>query len=1324
MNYQAKAKKHFLESYEQYAKTIQNRSQNQTTKTSELSKEDTAKLKSRLFEQSVFVSRYQGEGSAAFVYLIDNYDHICYNLCAREGMQDECFWDNLNEISLLFRIFPQCLVSLSKMFEIDEKWVKLANHKQLVNNVESIKNAFGYVPELGKTLDGKFRYLVNMPAEVVIAYLDKTRDLTLDETANSRIFMEMAHQSRWGNLWLQIISALLWQDTITEEDAWRHAKLEARRAPRKAYELVTIQAILALISRFDILPFYIRSDGRLQLERANKVPWGTSMVPLLYSLLELSKEEKGCNLTKEAAEIMVTYRFEAAQTSLENVMLDEKSVYTDILKYITFKCKRVIKISRERDYTSPRVYDGQILESEAYPGEEAYLDNEIKKNCYPAWLDYTNRFIKSCQTSDKVANTERVRLLMVMCQIFGNPGIYYKTSLVLEAVKSIEAQIKNILNIPKPKSFITYEGMDIPLEYDWEAGDEIWKLVADEYSHRIQEVEHVLHRRDFTEWYVSLLTNRSQGNKVELGDLLPMDRMSEKGKLILSVAQARIAAFLLDLPTYYVTIKFLTALKTSGMCTTRFQNNRRARIVEIVPNVDQTAYAIVLRVFNETKKLYEDVAVGKQEGGIYDMALQLMVTGNPYAISIFSDISAMDASTQPFIAAMFPQLLAEYINRNQLGPDKYFGFSKTKFDVKITNQQGPSTLELRPLSQNLLLVLSQRLAKKYLLKDNIFGTTIEINPGIFESGRFDTSAQHTTLLSILARIAIRKIRNKHGGLTAEFILRKFGDDSYDAMMNSGFMGSEALLQEYIDYTTDFLHRTGFEVETQVSRMMGDFLQQLAYNGVQIPKSARSSVYCDERGNTAVRDPVAQIKVVADVFSAASQRVYAPENVQSIVRSAWEMIRTIRLVTNTNASIGPRWMRYVKQLGKRSYFQFPTIMISLPPLNFPNLNFKINDIVYPYSSLLRTVGDAKFVWLLNFGLNSDDKIELMAVERDSIGRIKSQDPYQLFKIRQTNPLLLDCVTMGAFNRASILSKKRTELLSDEIDSMARTMSTFYNQERIVTSIMAWQKLRREYGITVPEHISYWSQPIAKIKDMFSAITESVLDVVEINDDFVRYLSKYKRDDPKEIRDKFLTSCFIITPSNEPNLEEYNPLPLPIIPGYREYSDYCYYDQMAGSPLLDRGKVSKAARIFESKYGQNFDLETALREGVKAYARGPSAFTFFMDALSLPPDVRIDFQQAIVSGALALSDLAYHTGFQRDIQFAISGNVERLSRYFNVPVAPSNSLKRTMRLVLRDFMMLTVHMNAFKTLTIQPAVLTEGFYEKRKFLRRIGVDSIQV
>ena len=1267
-------------------------------------KEKDARSKRILIESLNVHTSYAKEAKDVFFDFMHNYQDICQQLCSQEKVQDQQFLKRINDIGLLSRMFPQTIIALAELCDTSE-YDTYANDQTLLNNTTSIIGAFNYNKVLGKVVDAKYRYLVNMPGDYVKDYL-RGKAQEDDVTYNAKLFLAVGNQSRWGDLWRQIFSAFLWMDTVTEANAWRHTNLLGRDSKRFAYELETIKAISAILKRFDTLPWYIRFDKNIVIERLCTTTWHTSIASLLYSLLELSKEEKGCNVTPEAVKEMIKFRFTCARTSFEQEMLNAKKIRASILKTLTFELGDNVRISRSEDYQSEQLTHDTGGEIEIYDGERNTLMKQLREKLPSGYFHYLTNKFKGIKTGDACKNTETLRFLHSEAQIFFNPGIYYDTAITLEAIKSIEAQIKHIPNLPKTIEEVDLYGLRYTSKYNWDTGSPVWKIIKETYYKMLDEVIDVLEQKDYEEFFVSLLTNRSQGEKVNLDEFTSIDSLDDRIKLLKSVAQARLAVFCLAQEEYQSMDKYLETLGKIGLCTTRKQNDRRKRVVEMVPNADQVAFAIVLRVFNALKKHHEAIAVGKQEGGAYDMALQLWITGSKNSASIFSDVASMDASTILFLGSVFMQLIAEYIIEHGLGPEKYFASSTTKAQVFSQEKDGSVTKVFPALAISLFLVLGNIQNKRYSIKDPVFGSTIEINPQVFPSGRFDTSAQHTTFLSIIANAVQKLMENKFGQGFLQLYERRFGDDAYTGLVTTDHRQLESYVRYYIDYTNELLTQACFEVEAEASRFYGDFLQQTAFNGLIIPKSARTSFYCDEQQQTAMRDPLAQVAIISSVSLTASQRTYAPENVTTLADAAWIMVKTLRVVADLKPS--GELLHYITHLGKRTYLLFPYYCLHLPPFSHPNKNIRLTDEkVIPYTSLMHAVGLSKLVYLQNCVYSEEDWESLEARYN-----LEAIDPISLFSKKERGQEFIEALVFNSYSRSQVLEKHRSQLLADDIGRMANVLDGYQNRGRMMLSYHAWTMLNDTFGIKVPTRLSYWAQSHEKISNMFKARTEMENEAIIINNDMVKYYNQSLHSIPKKVRYNFITTCIRITPDDKRTYQpRFQVLIPPILPGYREGSEYYLYQEYTGNGVMDRGHVSKALQAMESKYGQNFDLQAAMEFGSIAKERGAVALSYFLDVLSLSENLKADLRFAILSNENYISDLFYNTGFQRDIQFGISGEARTfqdvITNKLNV-----KSLDRLIPTVVRDIHLLAIHLYHGRKVSIGASSLTKNFYNRRR------------
>lgn len=1273
--------------------------------------------------------------------VISKYERVSFLLCAKEAIIDNDAVELIAMVLEPIKMYPDLLLDLVHIIPDPPEEIKvLLSSSELINpNISLVKDGFKYDMVTGQVLDAKYRYLINMDGMEIRKYLNDRANTDFNVRVNSELFMQLSNQSRWNNIWIQIAISLFYMDTISFDRALQNTILTQSSERRFGSDLITYQSICYMIKQWEMLPFQVRQDGVLDISNYEQV-WSTCQVPLMYSLLELSKEERGCNITNDFLTIIIQYRTRCACTSFETETLDKKGAYSPMLKLISYNLKSYARYSFSKDYRIQMLkkYDENVeigLTSDEYTELLKSTREKADSMFVTLFESYLKKLVKGTHTQ----NTELARWLSGVVLTMGNAGIYYKTSLVLEKEKSVASQTLGTLNFPKPEKLWYFNDMKLDLSTNWKTGDQMYEEISKRYKSAIQPYIHELNVDNLQEWFYTLLTNKSQGFKVDVDNFV--NRMNIDPELLSdlrNVGQVRVASFLLDNEIYNVFERYIETLMNDGVCTIRFQNNRRARIVEIVPNVDQIGYAIVLKMFEALKSDTEEIAVGKQIGGISDMKLQLRISGQQNGISIFSDVSAMDAHTQPNVAVMFLKMLAEVIIEQKIGPLIYFPFKTTECmyeNTQYSNNSNNMILKqvIPSLAQTLLYIASQRLNKKYLLKDKIFGTEIEINPTIFESGRFDTSAQHTKLLKFSADVVYERVKVLHGDCVGKYIAtqRKFGDDSYECLEYNALTKSELtnLIDTIVKLTNESLYQVGLKSETELSSYYGDFLQQMAFCGVVIPKSARSSIYTDEKSALMNRDVISVITIMSNILTASAQRSYAPENIMSLVRNIWATNRLFRLLPSKPLSINNNLRKYVKQYGTRCYLQYPYILISLPPLNFPNQTWKFtNGLVLPASSSLRTVGLCKLNYIWNELFPVELRSELFSSESNLIGDVKVVDIYNKFCEVMKDTNIVESMIFSSYQRSQQLSKMRYERLSDPIMKMGNVAKNYFNQNMLRNSAAAAVTLKTTYGITMPDALLYYMKPIEQLKNMFEARSETEDEAIGLNDAYIYQMNANFKSIPQKLRDQIVNTCIFWETSHE-NVECLSPeFPeLPLMPGYTYTSDYYRSLLLFGNALRDVQRTNRALVTFTNRYGGTYNLQAIHRIGLKAKEAGSrgnsNAFQLFLEAMQLPPRIRTAVEQMFASDDTVILDDIYSSGFQPEQMFALSDSIINVSNYVTFSSILNPGSKGTILVMLRDYLLLTSNI-PFNMKKLRPRLPPATYfrYNLKTLLANVGVTGL--
>ncbi|UJG27945.1 VP1 [Bercke-Baary Melophagus reo-like virus] len=1285
-----------------------------------------------------------------FYDLIDiKYVEICFNLCSKEAIITSDAIKDFSNIFPTIKTYPDLVLDMVTIFPDPPTVIKDAIDSNLLwkPSKELVYNAFVFDSVTNQVMDAKYRYLVNMDGNLIRNYLDDRTSVDFNMRINSELFLQLSNQSRWNTIWIQIAVTLFYTDTISEAIALTNLSINKNPNRRMGTDLITLQTIAYILKKWRFLPFTVRQDGKLDISyyRQN---WTTCIIPLIYSLLELSKEEKGFNVNVDFLLPIIRYRIECAYTSFETETLDKKGVYSLLIKLITTNINKYARYVYDTSMQQQRLkYFDENKEVFATEDEIVNLMKIMKEKADVCFCDMLLKYISKLNSGTHSQNTELMRWLSGVLLIMGNAGIYYKTSLVLEKEKSVASQTIGTLNFPKPKTMWVFNDIKIDLETNWDSGDEVYSEISARYKLAITKYLKELNG-NLQEWFYTLLTNKSQGFKVDIEKFSNnMNINQELLQDLKNVGQVRVASFLLDNEVFSVFPRYFETLQQNGVCTIRFQNNRRARIVEIVPNVDQIAYALILKIFEELKADVEDIAVGKQIGGVVDMSIQLRISGLDNGISIFSDVAAMDAHTQPNVSVMFLKMLSELIITENIGPNNYFPFKTTnclveeRFDIMNQRLQGNYVEPINQnfqqklipsLAQTLLFVASQRLNKKYELKDSIFNCTIDINPTIFESGRFDTSAQHSTLLKFLSDIVYEQIAIHVPNVVGKYLYfkRKFGDDSYEALEVNAMNKTEKtnLLRYIVKATEKTLFQVGLKAKTELSAYYGDFLQQMAMCGVVLPKSARSSIYTDEKSALVNRDMIDLITNLANIITASAQRTYAPENVMSIVRNIWATNRTFRILSSKNVILKHKLRPYIKVYGAKTYLEYPYIMISLSPLNFPNQTFQFdNGLIMPASSSVRTVGTCKLNYIWNEVIPVSVRQQLLSADVSLIGDVKVVDPVELFIKSLEGTHIIESLLFFRYTRSQELSDTRYKRLSDPIIKMGKIAKEYFDSHKLNVSFSAALTLKNTYGITMPDSLLYYMKPIEQLKNMFEARRETADESIGLNDSYISFLNKVFTVMPKELADSIVNTCIFWNKSNEP-IEQFSEEchELPIMPGYNYYSDYYRAQCYVGNAFKTAQRKNKALVSFTTRYGGSYNMEVIHRIGMKAKNAGgknnTTAFYLFLDAMQLEPRIRTAVEQMFMNDDTVLLTDLYSSGFQPEQNFSISDSISCVRNYINFKNSLASSGREIMTVMLRDYLFLNANKDpSLKKYSPCLPPVTFVKFNLRNILSNIGVST---
>lgn len=575
--------------------------------------------------------------------------------------------------------------------------------------------------------------------------------------AINKMFIELSDQSRFGNIIYQIkmVFEIKQAQSPYEYYTQMNSILNNSKIHISGNDTVCFQTLRKILSGFDTFPYRIKKS---QLKIRTEMDFSVSLPLVIISLLNGSLQELAGNLSREGAIVFCKVVGRCSATSLITELLNIKSACRDWFKFVydNFKILSVIK------YTS----EGMPHKVDQIPFAGEYSRNTIEEDMKQWFLDnaglpdffisHINHVLTTAKklgsTDDMVkcnANSEWIRHKFMETNILTNPSIFYKTSLVLEYVKSIEPKL---LQVPSDADclvteYIKFGSVNIPTDRKFtpelERMRQMFNSTYEKYASQV-----LLNRKSNWESYFTVaLTNKSGGIK----SLDP-----KMNSFLKSVSHTRLINFTNSLPSFLNEDKFISTLKISTKCAIRFQIDRRSRTITIVPNNIQSAEIFLLYIFNNIKKTPEsDMFVGKQIGDMRDAMLQLTHSGDLDTIKNNSDVKGMDTATYPILSDFIRILIIQLLMKYDKATTPYFctGYNIRKL-VKVM-PDGVMIEEEKCIpssAMHMARVLEMMRTLELYVPDDYFLLDFRSTYVTFMSGLFGTSSQHTTVLDLVVKV--------------------------------------------------------------------------------------------------------------------------------------------------------------------------------------------------------------------------------------------------------------------------------------------------------------------------------------------------------------------------------------------------------------------------------------------------------------------------------------------------------------------------------------------------------------------------------------------
>ncbi|AAK40249.1 RNA-dependent RNA polymerase [Fiji disease virus] len=1149
-----------------------------------------------------------------------------------------------------------------------------------------------------------------------------------------KMFNKLSIQHRFGTFETQILSCFFMKQKICEYEAYMHLPdcVNKSKKLKKGTETVCWQYLAEIIKHYEGIPFYHHTHSskfgaldNTKISITTNKEVSCCLPSVMHGLLNGIIGELLCDLSTETALIYAKHLMNCSATSTYQRQLEFKDSFRMWPKLCYDSIGYALAVLYSKDM-KPLEHRVEKIDSEFWFDEEEkdklssslskipsymkpFVNNAIQ-NCKKRG-DYINQMIcdinkiklsrepNKFETHDLYLesgkNTEYLRWLTMTSTIISNFGIYNKTSLLLEYEKSISTKTKVMVQQPEPKvSLITEQGLQTPILHDWTKVpvlNEMSSLFDSEWkSTLVKEFEDI---NDFEKRFVTFLTNKSGGIKSEEPTL---------SKELKGISNARIIAFALNRNDYQIESKFLNMLIAHGKCAIRFQIDRRARVIVIVPNAIQSSELFLLLGFNvlkSDKRFNEKIAVGKQIGNLLDAKAQMISSGDVLSVKNSSDMKGMDAHTLPNLTLFLRRKMIEVLY--ELDPTgkcaRYF-FAEDKEYCLIQHHEKyheQFVRRLRGPTIHAAKCLYYMFSMNMYLEDNFFSKGMNVSDQTFQSGFFATSAQHTLFLSLYLLNNERKYFSKLDNRMIRLLHSVMGDDVFEVIVNG--VKYPNLVKEWLKLRNQGLSKINYEEDVSLSRLFGVFLQQAAILGVYVPYPARMSLFCDERSDTTKRHTLDMIKIVLEVLSSKSQRSYAIDNNISIGYAIWNCHRTSRyLYTDRDKSLIRRLVDHDANLDKlfvidlskfensvRLVYPFVTIMTS--PISWPMLyfaHFKIDDpnctiLTYRAKSPTSLNGDGAFLLINQMFFTSDEEHMFKFVEfvkhQDKVVRLKLSSDFLDWKERHTWGFTLGEHLLRFKRLRHLTESRKSELGLGEIEVMVHNLNKYLDSHRVQMSLDSFDQLRKN-KITVPSSLMYVNHNRAKIEQSLTVRTETLDERASLDSTFLRHVFSYSivPKDIEVLKTHALCAIKVRTYSDlkyalsvdgylpESDDSSFNVI-LPFLPGYHQSSSYGRLFRYTTLPTVHDRDISGTMGEIVGGLGASFDIDSAIEFGAYVYNINRNLINAAASAIGIPQKFVSKYEQLVQAFIMNNFNLKYHSIFHNAKYFGLSGSLKKFSEY---------------------------------------------------------------
>jgi hypothetical protein len=1179
---------------------------------------------------------------------------------------------NIDRESFWFRVYPELISVIFYIppeTEFKVKEVELKALTSIVKKPTKVLNAqlFDYSVESKVSANPKIRYLPNWSYQSVKKEVERLEQLeTLNHSENRdrivftgllKMFRMLANQSRFGNLNQQLLGTFLWRQKEPESEYYSNLNFKKNfTTTKRAIDTVCWQAISDIFKEYSVQPFYSKKS---EMYVNNDYDISMCLPSVIYSLLNGVAHEMTGVLNHETALLYLEYLMDCSRESLSTAQLNTKSDIRDLYKLFLdiHSYVNVALFSDDGHYDKSQYV---LLNGEFWLDGEKERLNDILDNS----STITKKLFNYCLNMlDPVTTTnihdfenrvnqytETLRFVFITMYAVTNPGIYHKTSLLIEMTKSVGTVIKSHVPRMINTGYIKVDGKDVNIFYDVSGlttNNTLYKLKN--YMDRNWKkyvVDSLSTIDNFEESFVYYLTNRSGGVKSETAEDLPIK--------LQNVSNARVIHFALENSSFYDIDQFIKMLQVKAKCAIRYQIDRRGRLIVIVPNCVQTAEIFTLLAFNAIKTEVPEIAAGKQVGNILDALSQLSSSGDINCIKNNSDMKGHDAHTVPrfleYLHFVFNSWMLE-LNYNK----SYFCTQQYKGPLYGRN----GTVIKDEIVIPSIVVHTARLydmnSNGHELADRFFTNIVYAYRGTYPSGYFGTTGTHSIGLTSSIKYSIEEFNTKPRRIN--FKSSVLGDDIFIQIRN-GWNNKEEII-EWSNILDKIFFDLNYEQEKTMSRWLGTFLQQFCGGGAYYPLAARTSLYCDERSETAQRDCITQAKILGDIIHVYGQRTYCHDNLIGFAYSMWSALRFSKY--NKLKIKNPELDKYLRVHGPYTYIIMPLLFIGVSPINLPFPMILYDNRYTSPVSITSLGGDSAYIKLYQiFGK------EEITTEESFTGKEANENMYDLVGMEKFG--ILFSIYCGSFNRTRrLLDNQKAEIGEPLIDMMVSNLNNYLDNNKSLRCLSALDKLKKA-GLNVPFSLQYINTNYVKIEQSLLARLETLEEQQLIDKTYESYLENFSASKVLNFNRKFKLCAFEIYVEKECNLKvssigkNYNKVP--IMPGYNRSSNYSALLNITGEPITNIESGSASIGKITAVLGTSFDVELAISFGVEVYQKDSKLLPEAAEAMGIPPHLHNNFRNLVEKALSELNVTRYLSIFSKVKFFAINGDMKAIRNNVNV------------------------------------------------------------